>query len=66
MLEAVKANAASAVRTDTNGNATFPAVPPGIYYLIISTRYKQSAARVGRDGATQNGPELRHSQPGKR
>ncbi len=39
MLEAVKASAASAVRADVNGNATFPGVPPGTYYLMISTRY---------------------------
>jgi hypothetical protein len=39
MLEAVKASAASAVRSDANGSATFPGVPPGTYYLMISTRY---------------------------
>jgi hypothetical protein len=37
--EAVKANAASAVRADANGAGTFPGVPVGTYYLMISTRY---------------------------
>jgi hypothetical protein len=37
--DGVKANAASAVRADANGNGTFPGVPPGTYYLMISARY---------------------------
>ena len=37
--DAIKASAASSVRADANGAATFPAVPPGTYYLMISTRY---------------------------
>jgi hypothetical protein len=37
--DAIKANAASAVRADANGSGTFPGVPPGTYYLMISTRY---------------------------
>ncbi len=36
---AVKSSAASAVRADGNGSGTFPGVPPGTYYLMISTRY---------------------------
>lgn len=39
ILDAVKANTASAVRSDATGAATFPGVPPGTYYLMISTRY---------------------------
>jgi hypothetical protein len=35
----VKADAASAVRADANGAGTFPGVPPGSYYLMISARY---------------------------
>jgi len=35
-MNAVKASAASAVRADANGNGTFPGVPPGTYYLMIS------------------------------
>ena len=36
ILDAIKASAASAVRSDTNGSGTFPGVPPGTYYLMIS------------------------------
>jgi hypothetical protein len=34
--DAVKASAASAVRADARGSGTFPGVPPGTYYLMIS------------------------------
>jgi hypothetical protein len=36
MNDAIKLSAASAVRADVNGNGTFPGVPPGTYYLMIS------------------------------
>jgi hypothetical protein len=36
--DAIKANAASAVRADANGSGTFPGVAPGTYYLMISAR----------------------------
>jgi hypothetical protein len=36
---AVNASAASAVRADANGSGTFPGVPPGTYYLMISAIY---------------------------
>jgi hypothetical protein len=36
--EAVKADAASAVRADANGGGTFPGVPAGTYYVMISAR----------------------------
>jgi hypothetical protein len=38
-VDAIKASAASAVRADANGSGTFPGVPPGNYYLMITTRY---------------------------
>jgi hypothetical protein len=41
--EAIKASAASSVRADANGAGTFPGVPPGTYYLMISTRYNNQA-----------------------
>jgi hypothetical protein len=41
ILEAVKANAASAVRADATGKGTFNAIAPGTYYLMISTRYNK-------------------------
>ena len=39
ITDAIKANAASAVRADANGNGTFSGIAPGTYYLMISTRY---------------------------
>ena len=36
MMNAIKARVASAVRADASGNGTFPGVPPGTYYLMIS------------------------------
>ena len=42
-MDAVNANAASATRADANGAATFPGVPQGIYYVMISTRYNNQA-----------------------
>jgi hypothetical protein len=39
ILIAINADAASAVRADANGRGTFPGVPAGVYYLMISTRY---------------------------
>lgn len=39
IMDAIKADAASTARADANGAATFPGVPPGNYYLMISTRY---------------------------
>ena len=37
--DAIKASAASAARADAHGGGTFPGVPPGTYYLMISARY---------------------------
>jgi len=47
LMDAIKANAASAVRADANGNGLFPGVPPGNYYLMISTRYNNQALLWG-------------------
>jgi hypothetical protein len=47
VTEAIKADAASAVRADASGNGTFPGVPPGTYYLMISTRYNNQALNWG-------------------
>jgi hypothetical protein len=47
VMDAIKADAASAVRADANGNGTFPGVPPGTYYLMISTRYNNQALNWG-------------------
>lgn len=37
-LAAINSSAASAVRADANGNGTFPGVPVGVYYLMISAQ----------------------------
>jgi hypothetical protein len=42
-MDAVKADVASAVRADATGSGTFPGVPPGTYYLMISARYNNQA-----------------------
>jgi hypothetical protein len=44
---AVMASAASAVRADGNGSGTFPGVPPGRYYLMISARYNNQGLAWG-------------------
>jgi hypothetical protein len=38
---AINTSAASAVRADANGSGTFPGVPPGTYYLMISAVYNR-------------------------
>jgi hypothetical protein len=38
-VDAIKADAASAVRSDSTGSGTFPAVAPGTYYLMITLPY---------------------------
>jgi hypothetical protein len=43
ILDAVNANAASAVRADATGNGIFPGVPPGSYYLMITASYNNQA-----------------------
>jgi len=43
IMDQIKASVASAVRADANGSGTFPGVPPGTYYLMISTRYNNQA-----------------------
>ena len=43
IIDAVKTNSASAVRADASGAGTFPGVPPGTYYLMISVRYNNQS-----------------------
>jgi hypothetical protein len=40
-LAAITADAASAIRADATGKASLPGVPPGSYYLMISTQYNK-------------------------
>jgi hypothetical protein len=43
IMDAIKASVVSAVRADASGAGTFPGVPAGTYYLMISTRYNNQA-----------------------
>ena len=43
IIDAIKADTASAVRADGNGSGAFPGVVPGTYYLMISGRYNNQA-----------------------
>jgi hypothetical protein len=56
VLDAVKASAASAVRSDANGNGTLPGVAPGTYYLMISTRYNNQPFAWGQAIQLKPGP----------
>jgi len=47
ILAAINADAASAVRADASGRGTFPGVAPGVYYLMISTRYNNQPLAWG-------------------
>jgi hypothetical protein len=54
--DAIKANAASAVRADATGAGTFPGVAPGSYYLMISTRYNNQSLVWGQAVQLKPGP----------
>ena len=56
IMDAVNANAASAVRADANGSGTFPGVAPGTYYLMISTRYNNQGLAWGQAVQLKPGP----------
>jgi hypothetical protein len=56
ILDAVKADAASSVRADANGAGTFPGVPAGTYYLMISTRYNNQPLVWGQAVQLKPGP----------
>jgi hypothetical protein len=56
IIDAVKADAASAVRADANGTGSFPGVAPGLYYLMISTRYNNQALVWGQPIQLNPGP----------
>ena len=56
ILDAVKASAASAVRSDANGAASFPGVQPGTYYLMISTQYNNQPLAWDRPIQLKPGP----------
>jgi hypothetical protein len=54
--DAIKTNAASAVRADANGSGTFPGVAPGTYYLMISARYNNQSLVWGQAVQLKAGP----------
>lgn len=54
--EAIKVSAASAVRADANGSGTFPGVPPGTYYLMISARFNNQSLVWGQAVQLKSGP----------
>ena len=56
MMDAVKAAAISAIRADANGAGTLPGVPPGTYYLMISTIYNKKPLVWGQALQLKAGP----------
>jgi len=54
--DAIKSDAASAVRADANGGGTFPPVSPGTYYLMISTIYNRQPLVWGQAVQVDAGP----------
>jgi hypothetical protein len=62
--DAVKADAASAVRADANGAGTFPGVPPGTYYLMISARYNNQGLVWGQAVQLKAGANTLTLDPG--
>jgi hypothetical protein len=55
ILDAIKASAASAVRSDLSGSGTFPGVAPGIYYLMVTANYNNHALTWGQPVQLQPG-----------
>jgi hypothetical protein len=65
---AITASTISAVRADGNGAGTFPGVPPGTYYLMISAVYNRQPYVWGqavevRAGANSLALDLRSAVP---
>ena len=56
VLQAVGADAAVAMRADANGKAVLPGVPPGKYFLMISTQYNQQKLSWGFPVVLKPGP----------
>ena len=56
IMDAIKADAASAVRADANGSGVFPGVAPGTYYLMISTRFNNQILTWGQAVQLKPGP----------
>ena len=56
IMDAINADAASAVRADANGAGLLPGVPPGVYYLMISASYNNQALVWGQAVQLKAGP----------
>jgi len=56
MLNAIKEQKAALAFSDGNDKATFPGLPPGWYYLMISTRYNNQGLRWGFKVDLKSGP----------
>jgi hypothetical protein len=56
MFNAIKEQKAALAFSDGNGKATFPGLPPGSYYLMISTRYSNQGYRWGFKVDLKSGP----------
>jgi hypothetical protein len=56
VVDAIKADSASASRGDANGSATFPGVQPGTYYLMISSQYNNQNLVWGQPVQLKAGP----------
>jgi hypothetical protein len=68
IMDAVKVDAASAVRADANGSGTFPGVASGTYYLMITTRFNNQVLTWGQAVQLKSGPnsialDLRNATP---
>jgi hypothetical protein len=62
-LAAINTDAASAVRADANGSGTFPGVPPGTYYLMISVVYNNQPITWGQAVQLKAGPNALKLDP---
>jgi hypothetical protein len=56
MLKAIREQKAALAFSDGNGKATFPGLPPGSYYLMISTRYNNQGYRWSFKVDLKSGP----------
>jgi hypothetical protein len=58
LLAGINADSASLARADANGKADMPGVPPGAYFLMISTRFNNQTLYWGFQVNLQAGPNL--------
>jgi hypothetical protein len=56
VMAAINSDSASLIKADANGNAIFPGVPAGTYYLMISTKLNNQTIFWGQQVALKAGP----------